>query len=407
MRVAINGAGIAGPSLAYWLERSGHEVVLIEKAPQFRTGGYAVDFWGVGYTVAERMGILPEVREHGYTFREVRIVDERGRKVGGFSTDVLRQSMKDRFTTVPRGDLAAAIYRTIENRVETLFDNSISAIDERATGVLVSFEHGARASFDLVIGADGLHSTVRDLVFGPERQFEKQLGYRVAAFEVEGYRPRDELVYVTYTTPGRQVGRFALRGDRTMFSFLFVSERLTGPEPLDATERKAVLHQVFADAGWECPQILQAMDQVSDVYYDRVSQIRMDGWSKGRVMLIGDAAACVSLLAGEGAGLAMTEAYVLAGELNRAGHDYQAAYRRYEQLLRPFVEGKQKSARYFASAFVPKTRVGVWIRNQVTKLMAFPPVAHYFFVRKLRDDFDLPNYDVRVPHHRESQNESV
>ena len=386
-------------------ERSGHEVVLIEKAPQFRTGGYAVDFWGVGYTVAERMGILPEVREHGYAFREVRIVDERGRKVGGFSTDVLRQSMKDRFTTVPRGDLAAAIYRTIESRVETLFDNSISAIDERATGVLVSFEHGAAREFDLVIGADGLHSTVRDLVFGPERQFEKQLGYRVAIFEVEGYRPRDELVFVTYTTPGRQVGRFALRGDRTMFSFLFSSERLTGPEPLNATERKAVLHQVFADAGWECPQILQAMDQISDVYYDRVSQIRMDGWSKGRVMLIGDAAACVSLLAGEGAGLAMTEAYVLAGELNRAGHDYQAAYRRYEQLLRPFVEGKQKSARYFASAFVPKTWVGVWLRNQVTKLMAFPPLAHYFLVRNLRDDFDLPDYETQFLQHRKSQNE--
>ena len=149
------------------------------------------------------------------------------------------------------------------------------------------------------------------------------------------------------------------------------------------------------------------MDQISDVYYDRVSQIRMDGWSKGRVILIGDAAASVSLLAGEGAGLAMTEAYVLAGELNRAGHDYQAAYRRYEQLLRPFVEGKQMLAHYFASAFVPKTWVGVWLRNQVTKLMAFPPLAHYFFVRHLRDDFDLPNYDFPVPQHRESQNESV
>src|SRR5205085_8835294 len=112
MRVAINGAGIAGPSLPYWLERSGHEVVLIEKAPQFRTGGYAIDFWGVGYTVAERMGILPEVRERGYQFREVQIVDVRGHKVGGFSTDVLRQLVKDRFSTVPRGDLAAIIYRT-------------------------------------------------------------------------------------------------------------------------------------------------------------------------------------------------------------------------------------------------------------------------------------------------------
>ena len=217
MRVAINGAGIAGRSLAYWLQRSGHEVVLIENAPQFRTGGYAVDFWGVGYTVAERMGILPEVREHGYAFQELRIVDERGRKVGGFSTDTLRRRMKDRFTTVPRGDFAAAIFRTIENRVETLFDNSISAIDERATGVLVSFEHGAPREFDLVIGADGLHSTVRDLVFGPERHFEKQLGYRVAVFEVEGYRPRDELVYVTYTTPGRQVGAFSTRRPDDVF----------------------------------------------------------------------------------------------------------------------------------------------------------------------------------------------
>ena len=407
MRVAISGAGIAGPSLAYWLQRSGHEVVLVEKSPQFRTGGYGVDFWGAGYTVAERMGILPAVRAHGYIFREVRIVDERGQKVGGFSTEVLLQSMKDRFTSVPRGDLAAVIYQTIENRVETVFDNSISAIDERATGVLVSFEHGAARDFDLVIGADGLHSRVRDLVFGPESQFEKQLGYRVAVFEVEGYRPRDELVFVTYSTPGRQVGRIAARGDRTLFSFLFASDRLTSPEPRNAIERKAVLHQVFADAGWECPQVLQAMDQVSDVYYDRVSQIRMDGWSKGRVILIGDAAACVSLLAGEGAGLAMSEAYVLAGELNRAGEDYPTAYRRYEQLLRPFVEARQKSARYFAPAFVPKTRAGVWIRNQVTKLMDFPPLAHYFLIRELRADFELPNYDVPVPLHRQFQNESV
>jgi 2-polyprenyl-6-methoxyphenol hydroxylase-like FAD-dependent oxidoreductase len=407
MRVAINGAGIAGGCLAYWLERGGHDVVLIEKAPQFRTGGYGVDFWGVGYTVAERMGILPEVREHGYAFREVRDIDRSGRKVGGFSTDFLRESLRGRFTTVPRGDLAAAIYRAIGSRVETLFDNSISVINERAADVLVSFEHGPARPFDLVIGADGLHSAVRALAFGPERQFEKPLGYRVASFEVEGYRPRDELIGVTYTTPGRQVGRFALRGDRTMFSFLFSGGKLTGPEPRDATERKAVLHQVFADAGWECPQILHAMDRIDDIYYDRVSQIRMDGWSKGRVTLIGDAAACVSLLAGEGAGLAMTEAYVLAGELGRAGQDYRAAYRRYEQLMRPLVEVKQRSAPYFASAFVPKTWAEVWLRNQATRLMALPPLARYFFVRHLRDDFDLPNHELRVPQQWEARGDSV
>jgi 2-polyprenyl-6-methoxyphenol hydroxylase-like FAD-dependent oxidoreductase len=308
--------------------------------------------------------------------------------------------MKARFTRLPSGELAAVIYRTIEGRVETLYDNSISAIDERTSGVLVSFEHGASREFDLVIGADGLHSSVRNLAFGPESQFEKELGYGVAAFEVEGYRPRDELVYVTHTKPGRRVARFSLRGDRTMFLFVCVSERMTGPEPHNANDRKALLHRVFGDVGWECPQILQAMNQVRDIYYDRVSQIRMDCCSKGRVMLIGDAAACVSLLAGEGTGLAMTEAYVLAGELNRAGDDYLTAYWRYEQRLRSFIEGKQKSARSFASAFAPKTRLGVWIRNQVTKLMAFPPAIHYFLARELRDDIDLPGYEIPQQQHQ-------
>jgi 2-polyprenyl-6-methoxyphenol hydroxylase-like FAD-dependent oxidoreductase len=394
MRVAINGAGIAGPALAYWLHRSGHEAVLIEKAPQLRTGGYVVDFWGVGYTVAERMGILPEVRKAGYSIREARIVDERGRKAGGFSTDVFRRIVGDRFTSLPRGDLATAIYRTIEGRVETIFGNSITAVEERATDVLASFEHGAKRDFHLVIGADGLHSTVRALAFGPESQFEKQLGYRVAAFEVEGYRPRDELVYVSFTKPGRQVARFPLRGDQTMFLFVFASERMTGPEPHDGKERKALLRRVFGDAGWECPRILQAMDQAQDIYFDRVSQIRMDGWSKGRVMLIGDAAACVSLLAGEGAGLAMTEAYVLAGELNCARDNYREAFRCYERRLRPFIERKQGSARNFAAAFAPKTRVGVWIRNQATRLLAIPPLAHFFVGRELRDVFDLPDYEM-------------
>ncbi len=168
-----------------------------------------VDFWGVGYTIAERMGILPEVRKRGYAIQELRIVDAQGRKVGGFSTDALARRMNGRFTSLPRGGLAATVYGTIENRIETLFGNSISAIEERASSVLVFFEHGGPREFDIVIGADGLHSTVRELVFGSERQFEKQLGYRIVVFEVEGYRPRDELVFVTYTTPGRQVGRFS------------------------------------------------------------------------------------------------------------------------------------------------------------------------------------------------------
>jgi len=394
MKIAISGAGIAGPTAAYWLHRTGHTPVLIENAPTFRIGGYIIDFWGVGYTVAERMGILPDVRSLGYSVGEVRMVDEGNRKVGGFSTDVFRRYTHGRFTSLPRGDLAATIYRKIESQVETIFGDSISSIDEGPNGVLVSFEHGIAREFDVVVGADGLHSTVRRLTFGPQAQFEKELGYRVAAFESDGYRPRDELVYVTYTMPGRQVSRFSLREGRTMFLLMFASEYASGPEPSTAAERKQVLHAVFDDAGWESPQILHAMDQVGDIYFDRVSQIRMDSWSNGRVMLIGDAAACVSLLAGEGTGLAMAEAYVLAGELNRATGDYRRAFLCHEKLLRPFIESKQASAMKLASAFIPKTRPGVWFRNQVTKLLAIPPVGYYFVGRDLHDDFELPDYDT-------------
>ena len=209
----------------------------------------------------------------------------------------------DDFTSLPRGDLAAAIYDTIDGKVDTIFGDSIAAIEEHGDGVHVSFEEAAPRDFDLVIGADGLHSNVRRLVFGPEENFERYLGCKVAACVVDGYRPRDELVYVTYNTPGRQVARFALRDDRTMFLFVFRAEH--GSAELSP---KHQLHKEFGDAGWECPSILAALDNVDDLYFDVVSQIRMDRWSRGRVLLIGDAAGCISLLGGEGTGLAMTEA---------------------------------------------------------------------------------------------------
>ncbi len=396
MRVAISGAGVAGPTLAYWLHRTGHEPTLIERAPQFRTGGYVIDFWGLGYTIAERMGILPEVLQAGYRFKELRLVDSDGHKVGGFPTDVFWRLANQRFTSLPRGDLAATIYRTIEDRVETLFGNSISGIEECDRGVRVTLEHGEAREFDLVVGADGLHSRVRRLAFGPEDQFEKQMGYYVATFAVDGYQPRDELVFLARDAPGRQVARIALRDDQTMFLFVFRSELMSGPEPSNTAEVRALLRDLFRDMGWESPQILKAMDEVDDIYFDRVSQIKMANWSKGRVMLIGDAGCAVSLLAGEGTGLAITEAYVLAGELNLAKGDYRAAFANQEKRMRQFVESKQASAEKFASSFVPRTAAGIWTRNQVTRLMGLAGIADWVIARfvNMRDDFDLPNYDM-------------
>lgn len=392
MKIAIVGAGIAGPTLAYWLWRHGHEPTLIEKAACLRTGGYAVDFWGAGYAVAERMGLTAELHSVGYAVQEVRIVDRDSRRVGGFSAESFRRNLDGRFVTVARGDLAAMIYRAIDNHAETLFSESVSAIEQHDSGVQVSLERGGSRRFDLLVGAGGIHSPVRDLVFGPQYQWEVDLGYRVAAFEADGYKPRDELVYVAHTMPGRMIARFTMRGEQTMFLFVFTADHMSGPDPQDVSETKTTLHEIFGNARWECPEILRKLDETSDVYFDRVSQIVMDHWSNRRVALIGDAAAAVSLLAGEGTGLAMVQAYILAGELNRAGADYPDAFRRYEQQLRPIVEARQQSARAFATMFAPKTALGVWTRNQASKLLNIPRLADWAIRSEFRDDIALPEY---------------
>ena len=394
LRIAICGAGIAGPTLAYWLQRGGHQPTLIEKAPHLRTGGYLIDFWGIGYEVAQRMGLEPTLQDIGYQVEQVRLVDRRGRTAASFSVDGFRRMAQGRYVSLTRGDLAAAIYGSIGPQVETIFDTTVTAIADDGDSVQVTFTQGEPREFDLLIGADGLHSTVRDLVFGPQRQFERDLGYVVAACEVSGYRPREELVYVSYTTPGKQVARFALRGDRTLFLFIFAAEHLPGPVPHTLAERKLALRRVFGDAGWESARILDAVEGVPEIYFDRVSQIRMPQWSQGRVMLLGDAASCVSLLAGEGTGLAMTEAYVLASELHRAQGDYQAAFRQHEQQLRPFIAGKQAAAGRFAASFVPRTRSAIWRRNQMMKLLAIPFLTNTVFARGFRDDFTLPDYGL-------------
>lgn len=216
MKIAINGIGIAGPTLAYWLHRYGHEPVLIEKAPQLRTGGYIVDFWGLGYDIADKMGLIPKLQERGYNIKEIRWVDDKGHKSGSFDPDTFRQMTKGHFVSLERSDLAIALYSTVENKVETIFADSIASIEDNGNGVYVTFDHAAPRDFDLVIGADGLRSRVRDITFGAIENFEKDLGLRVAAFELEGY-PREELVFISHTEPGRQVSRVSKRDDKTLF----------------------------------------------------------------------------------------------------------------------------------------------------------------------------------------------
>jgi 2-polyprenyl-6-methoxyphenol hydroxylase-like FAD-dependent oxidoreductase len=393
MKIIINGVGIAGPTLAYWLLKSDHEVVLVEEASRLRFGGYIIDFWGVGYDIAEKMGLIPRIRELGYQVQEVRFVDQHGRRGGGFSVDVFDRLTHGRFTSLRRSDLAATIYDALDGQVETIFGDSVARVDDAGQLVRVSFDHAAAREADLIIGADGLHSRVRQLAFGPEVGFEVSLGYYVAAFEVEGYQPRDELIYVSHGVPGRQVSRFTMRENRTLFLFVFRDEYLPIGNLSTEQERKSALRSAFAGVGWECPRILASMEKVSGIYFDRVSQIRMDRWTTGRTALVGDAAACVSLLAGEGTGLAMVEAYVLAGELRVCGGDHCAAFARYQERMMPLLKRKQMSAAKFASSFAPQSAFGIRFRNLVTRLMGIPFVADYFVGRDLRDTVALPDYE--------------
>ena len=322
----------------------------------------------------------------------MRVVNFHGRQVGGFDVDIFRQLTRGRYVSIPRSSLSRLIYRKIEGRHEVILGNSITGVEQTGDSVEVAFEHGSARRFDFVVGADGLHSKVRELAFGSEAAFEKSLGYTAAAFEVSGYRPNDQGVYVSYIVPGKQVGRFWLRDDRTLFLLIFATDQDARSQPHDVSARKALLRAEFDDIGLECPQILAALNGCNELYFDSVSQIRMDSWTRGRVTLLGDAAFCPSLLAGQGSALAMIAAYVLAGELGKDADLSLDGLQRYEQLLRPFMTAKQKAAAQFAGSFVPRTRMGVFLRNQITRAFASPFVAKLVLGGSLLDRIDLPEY---------------
>jgi 2-polyprenyl-6-methoxyphenol hydroxylase-like FAD-dependent oxidoreductase len=390
MRVAINGMGIAGPTLAYWLREWGHEPVLFEKAPAIRTGGYLIDFWGLGYEIAERMGIIPELREHGYQMQRLRMVDRDGGEEAQMDLAPLYDAQRGRFISLPRSDLASALVGACRG-IPVHFNLSIRAIAQDGAASMVTLSDGRQDRFDLVVGADGLHSQVRALAFGLEAQFERFLDCYVAAFRVRGYPHRDELTFVSHTVRGRQASRVSLRDEETLVLLICRAE-LIDAEGLRHADPRPALRQAYGEMGWEVPALLDAMDASDDLYFDRVSQIHLPHWSVDRVALVGDAAACPSLLAGEGTGLGMLEAYVLAGELHRAAGNCARALAAYESRLRTFVTAKQNGGIRFRGFFAPQTALGLMVRNLGVHVFALPLFGKRFWARALRDDFTLPEY---------------
>jgi 2-polyprenyl-6-methoxyphenol hydroxylase-like FAD-dependent oxidoreductase len=395
MNVLISGCGIAGPTLAYWLLKTGYQPTIVERASSFREGGYIVDFWGVGYDVAEKMDLIPSLRERGYVNDNVVFVRRDGKVRSSFGGDAIRRALGERFLSIRRGDLAKIVYDCVRDDVETLFGNEVVALTQLSDRVLVTFKSGLSREFDLVIGAGGLHSPVRSLAFPSGNKAERYLGYYAAAFFADGYSRRDERTYLSFAAPGIQASRFALHENRTGFLLVFANDERRPDWERDPETQKAVLRSRFSDAGWrEWPEIEKYLLDAQDLYFDAVSQVELPAWSAGRVALVGDAAYCPSLLAGEGSAFAMAGAYILAGELSRAAGEHRVAFPRYESAFRDFIERKQKSARNFAASFTPSTAFGLVVRDTVLHLAAIPFIADALMRSFMTDRYSLPDYGI-------------
>jgi len=351
-----------------------------------------IDIWGTGYNLLERFALLKTARERGYVFDRLTFVDERGRRIAGFGGDVFRRTMSGRFFSIPRGDLARTIYDAIDGDVEMLYGVTIRSLREDISGVDVVLSSGETRRFDLVIGADGLRSRVRELAFGSESTFERFLGYYAASFVSTNYPHREEATYVSRGRPGRQISRYSMREGRTAFLLVFAEARARPELAHDVAAQKRQLHETFGGDRWESPEILARLDGTDDLYFDAVSQIRMPNWSRGRVALIGDAAYSPSLLAGAGSAFAMLGAYVLAGELHSAEGDHIRALAAYENRLRAYMNQQQKAAAGLARSFAPKTSSGLAIRNAVLNLMNIPILGRWMMARMLGEPFALLDY---------------
>ncbi|MFD8902806.1 FAD-dependent monooxygenase [Streptomyces ardesiacus] len=365
-RVLISGASIAGPALAHWLDRYGFEVTVVERAAAVRGGGYAIDVRGTAREAVDRMGLLPALRKAHVDSQRITFVDAAGEPVGSLQPEQLTGGEAGVDLEVRRGDLADALYTPLRDRVEFLFDDSIATLDDVGDSVHVVFDSGLRRTFDLVVGADGLHSNTRRLVFGPEEPFHRYLGHVFAGFTLPNeFGLAHEAVI--WNEPGRSAVLYAHEPADRLHGFLTFTRDTPPFEAFrDPRAQRDLVAARFPERVWHLPRLVEGMREADDLFFDVVSQIHMPAWSHGRVVLAGDAAHATSFISGQGSSVALVGAYVLAGEL--ATHaDHADAFAAYERLIRPFAERNQALATGGGSMVTPTTRQEIEARNALLR----------------------------------------
>ena len=385
--ILISGASVAGPALAYWLSRYGFHPTVVERAPQLRGGGYAVDFRGAAHlSVLAKMGILDAVKARQTHLSATTIVDQQDRPVAQMPAHVFAGDVE-----ILRGDLAEILYEATQGTTEYVFGDSITRLEEGPGGVQAWFEHAPSRTFSLIIGADGLHSNVRRLAFGEDDRFIEDLGLCVSIFSMPDSAGLDHAGLLC-NVPGRTAGVFST-GDNQAIAQLYFAAPGVGYGHRDVAQQKQIVAEAFAGIGWRLPQLLEAMRQAPDFYFDTVSQVHLDSWSAGRVALVGDAA-CAAGPGGNGTGNAVVAAYVLAGELAAAGGDHQTAFGRYQQLLRPYVAKGQKQARGGRDFLAPPTQKKIAQLHRFYKMLPYLPVKHLmkYLTTRTAASVKLPSY---------------